>query len=296
MAAPSNPYPLEPRGLDPAMVRNVRQASRTSSADFGLLMAEAQQESGFRSDAKAPQGSAAGLYQFVDQTWLQMVHRFGDKYGIGSLAQKISVDASGHASTADVGARQHILSLRNDPSLAASLAGEYATMNKGEVERALGRTAGAADLYMAHFLGAGGATTFLKALATKGNTAAASLLPEAAESNPSVFYDARTGRAKTVAEIYHSLGGRIEQEAQHFASLGAEPATAAGDVTDPAETAETGSETDATRVAMLAPRADFAGLKLSAPVAAMLDTLTLAAIGLAKGEAPDPRQSHKATD
>ncbi len=66
---------------------------------------------------------------------------------------------------------------------------------------------------MAHFLGAGGATTFLKALATKGGTSAAALLPDAAASNPGVFFDGATGRARSVAEIYHTLGSRIEQSA-----------------------------------------------------------------------------------
>jgi hypothetical protein len=267
MAQPSNPYPLEAR-VDPALVRSVRQASRASGSEFGLLMAEAQQESGFRATAKAVQGSAQGLYQFVDQTWLEMVHRFGAKYGLSEQAQEISVDSSGHATAADPATRARILALRNDPGLSAALAGEYANLNKGEVERALGRSAGPADLYMAHFLGAAGATTFLKALATNGNTAAAAILPDAAQSNRSIFYDA-AGQPKTVAQIYQALGGRIAEEAQKFGALADDGGVAAG---------AAGATSDATRVASLGNRTDFAGLKLTDPVAAMLDTLTLAAL------------------
>ena len=167
--------------------------------------------------------------------------------------------------------RQRILALRSDPALSASLAGEYARLNQGEVERALGHRVGKADLYMAHFLGAGGATLFLKALETKGNTSAAALLPDAAASNRSVFFDGATGRAKSVAEIYRTLGGRIEHDADEFASL-SDASEAAGAASSPASGTTP------------APRFDFAGLRLSQPVATMLDTLTLAALRLVGGE------------
>ncbi len=131
MAAPSNPYPALSRAVDPAIVRNVRQASLATSSDFGLLMAQAQQESGFNPDAKAASGSAAGLFQFIDSTWLDMVQRFGAKYGIGELAQQIGSDAAGKPAVSDPAVKQRILALRNDPALASSLAGEYAQPQQG---------------------------------------------------------------------------------------------------------------------------------------------------------------------
>jgi hypothetical protein len=278
MAAPSNPYPALPRAIDPAIVRQIRQASRASSADFGLLMAQAAQESGFRPDAKAATGSGAGLFQFIDSTWLDMMHRFGAKYGQAALAQQIGTNAAGKPTVADHATRQRILALRSDPALSASLAGEYARQNQGEVERALGRPVGKADLYMAHFLGAGGATVFLKALETKGSTPAAQLLPDAAASNHSVFFDGATGRAKSVAEIYHTLGGRIEHNATAYASVPddesevarAAPAPASGAAHSPAALT-------------------LAALPLSPPIASMLDSLTLAALRLvADGNPPPP--------
>ncbi len=286
MVAPNHPYPVVPRGADPAIARPIRQASQASNADFGLLMAEAAQESGFRPDAKAATGSAAGLYQFIGSTWLDMMHRFGAKYGEGALAQAITVDASGRPTVADSTTRQRILALRDDPSLSAALAGEYANLNRGEVERALGHAPNRADLYMAHFLGPAGATTFLKALETKGATPAAELLPEAAASNRSVFYDGDTGRARSVAEIYRTLGGRIEQEAADFSAEagGAEMLPASDDIT--------GTAAAAVPATSATPRLAFAGLTLSQPVAAMLDTLTLAALKLVSG--PAPAHPHRA--
>ena len=59
--------------IDPVVLQSIREASRASRVDFGYLMAQAAQESGFQSDAKAATSSATGLYQFTDATWLAMV-------------------------------------------------------------------------------------------------------------------------------------------------------------------------------------------------------------------------------
>lgn len=280
MAAPTNPSPTMPRSVDPSITRQIRQASQASASDFGLLMAQAAQESGFRPDAKSPTSSATGLFQFIESTWLDMMHRFGAKYGMGELAQKIGTDGLGKPHVSDPAARQRILALRSDPSLSAALAGEYAKLNKDEVERALGHPAGRAELYMAHFLGAGGATLFLKALETRGATPAAQLLPEAAASNRGIFFEGETGRAKSVAEIYRALGNRIEQEARNFAGASgdaeSQPSVLAGAAAQPAAVPR---------------RLGFAGLHLSQPVASMLDSLTLAALKLAGSAPAHPRRT-----
>jgi len=195
--------------------------------DFGLLMAQAQQESGFDPAAKARDSSATGLYQFIDSTWLGMVQRFGGKYGVAGLAQQITTTASGRPAVADAATRQQILNLRTDPRLSAALGAEYAKLNKGELEQALGRPAGNAELYMAHFLGSGGATQFLKALQGHGGTIAADLFPEAAAANRAVFYDA-AGEPRSLSQIYQSFANRINRQAQQFAeAAGAGGATSA---------------------------------------------------------------------
>jgi Transglycosylase SLT domain len=223
MAAPSNPSPSLPVGASPAIVGSIRQAARTANVDFGLLMAEAQQESGFDSAAKASGSSATGLFQFIDNTWFSLVQRVGARYGVGDLARHIAIDSAGRASVADPALRQRILDLRKDPSLSAALAAEYARQNKDALEQALGHSAGNADMYMAHFLGAGGAIAFLKALDENGAKPAAELLPAAAAANRSVFYDERNGRAKTVAEIYQSFASRIDAEAARLGQAKSDP-------------------------------------------------------------------------
>jgi Transglycosylase SLT domain len=272
MTAPNNPMPTLPPGATPTVVGSIRQAARATDIDFGLLMAQAQQESGFQADAKASGSSATGLFQFIDSTWLGLVRQFGDKYGAGALAQQITADGAGRATVADPATRQKILDLRKDPRLSAALAAEYMRLNKGALEQALGRKAGNADLYMAHFLGAGGATSFLKAMTTAGNTLAADLLPEAAAANRAVFYDDRTGRPRSVAEIYQSFTSKITRDAQAFASASAGL---------PAASADTPT---------FARSLSFDGHRLTPSMAAMLNVFALSALKLF-GDQPAPAPS-----
>jgi len=205
--------------IDPAVVQGIRQASRTTHVDFGYLMAQAAQESGFRSDAKATTSSATGLFQFIDATWLKMVQQHGAEHGLAGYAAQIATDGAGRPVVADPAVREKILALRKDPAISAALAAEYAKSNKEEVERAIGRPAGSADLYLAHFLGAGGASELLKAVESDGATPAATLLPEAAAANRSVFYDPQSGAPRSVAEIYRSFADRVERQAAGYAQL-----------------------------------------------------------------------------
>ncbi len=291
MTAPSNPYPALTRAIDPAVLHSIRQASAATSTDFGLLMAQAAQESGFHADAKSSTSSAAGLFQFVDSTWLDLVHRFGAKYGVGQMAQQITEDGNGKPSVSDPGLRKKILALRNDPALSAALAGEYTRLNQTQVEQALGHKLQRADLYMAHFLGASGATAFLKAVETKGNTVAADLLPEAAAANRAVFYDARTGKPRTVGQIYQSLASKIDTEANALAGLGPAPAADAG----------AASQGAAMALSSASRGLDWSGVKLSPQLLDMLNVVALAALKMTEknsaapyspGPPPPPRERH----
>lgn len=274
MSIPTNPCLTLMHKVDPTILRCIQQASQATSTDFGLLMAQAAQESGFNANAKSATSSASGLFQFVDSTWLDMVRQFGAKYGIGQLAQQIKLDSNGKAVVSDPAVRQEILNLRSNPALSASLAGEYAKLNQDELSQALGRPLHRPDIYMAHFLGAAGATAFLKAVQTKGNTIAADLLPDAAAANRNIFYNA-SGQPRTVAEIYQSLGAKIDKEASEFgtaATSGPQLASAA----DPASYAALG-------ISSISPNIDWSGVKLSPQVLDMLNIVALTALKMTAG-------------
>jgi hypothetical protein len=272
MPAPSHPLPTG-TAIDPAVTRSLRQASAATSVDFGFLVSTATQESGLNADAKSHKGTATGLFQFIESTWLQMVQRFGAKYGIGELAQHVSVDSAGKAHVADPVTRQQILGLRTDPRLSAAFAAEYTKENKAEVEHALGRPVGNTDLYMAHFLGAGGATEFLKAMRANGSAIGADLLPEAAAANHAVFYDRSTGAPRTVAEIYQGFADKFAKTAHAL-----DAAALAADASAPSSAATV--KPAAGGFAGLLGRIGTVGASLSQPMRPIFDALAAAALKL----------------
>src|SRR4051812_30726615 len=106
----------------------VRRAAEATGVDFGFLMRTAKRESGFNPDAKAPTSSAAGLFQFVEQTWLSTVKRHGMAHGYARYADLIQQGADGRFHVpGGPDARKAVMDLRFDPQAAAVMAGELAT-------------------------------------------------------------------------------------------------------------------------------------------------------------------------
>ncbi|MBL1146940.1 MAG: transglycosylase SLT domain-containing protein [Pseudomonadota bacterium] len=204
-----------------AVLGAIKNASAKTGVDFSYLMAQASAESSFNPKARAKSSSATGLFQFLDQTWLQMVKKYGAEHGMGDYAEKISLTKSGRAVVADAATRQEILNLRKDPEKASLMAAEMAAENGSRLEARLGRKVDAADLYMAHFLGAGGATQFLKTLDHAPQKKADALLPEAAKANSAVFYDRAGGKARSVSDVYALLAGKFSKNVlKEFAAEG----------------------------------------------------------------------------
>src|SRR5580698_1288266 len=50
----------------------IQRASNATGVDFSFLLGTAKRESGYNPGAHAPTSSAAGLFQFVEQAWLQV--------------------------------------------------------------------------------------------------------------------------------------------------------------------------------------------------------------------------------
>ncbi|NNM77144.1 lytic transglycosylase domain-containing protein [Sphingomonas sp. ID1715] len=188
----------------------IQRASHKTGVDFSYLLGQAQVESSLRVDAKAPTSSASGLYQFVEQSWLGTVKKHGAEHGLGWAADKITQGPSGRYYISDLATRDYVLKLRNNPEVASLMAAEHAADNKAELEATLGREAGGTDLYMAHFLGIGGAKKFLSTLQRNPETAAAQLFPAAAASNRGIFFG-EGGRMRSVSEIYDRFATKLQR-------------------------------------------------------------------------------------
>ena len=183
----------------------IQRASEATGADFGFLMRTAARESGYNPTAHAPSSSAAGLFQFVEQTWLGALKRHGAKHGYANYADLIQDSGDGKLSVTGSEAKKAVLALRMDPRAAALMAGEMAGDNSAYLKGRVGREPTTGELYVAHFLGPKGSAELIEASHSRPGAAAASLFPDAASANPAIFY--REGRAASVAEVYANLTG-----------------------------------------------------------------------------------------
>ena len=192
------------QGIRGVVEQAIQRASQATGVDFSFLMKTAGRESGMNPSAKAPTSSAAGLFQFVEQTWLSTLKQHGAKYGYARYAELISKGADGrfHVPGGDE-ARRTVMDLRLDPHAASLMAGEMTSDSAAYLKGRTGRSPTAGELYAAHFLGPQGSARLIEAVHTRPGATAAQLFPDAAHANKTIFY--RDGRAATVGEVYANL-------------------------------------------------------------------------------------------
>ena len=174
----------------------IEGASHKSGVDFSYLVQQAAAESSFNPAIKAKTSSATGLYQFIDSTWLAMVERYGDDYGLETNGKS----------------KGEILNMRKDPKAASFMAAAFASENEKTLNENWGGNVGATELYFAHFLGAGGASSFLKARDENPLQRAADVFPRAARANRNVFYDQDTGKARTLEQVYQFFDKKFQMK------------------------------------------------------------------------------------
>lgn len=206
--------PAQPQtASDGNVVDAIRRGAAATGSDFDYLLKTAQRESALDPQARAPTSSATGLFQFIEQTWLGMVKSEGPRFGLSAEARAITRGADGRLSVSDPTMRREILSLREDPAMAAKLAGALTQSNGAHLANALGREPRPADLYVAHFLGARGAVDLIDAATRDPARSAAAMFPQAARANPSIFFD-RTGAPRGAGEVYGLLAAQHENLSQ----------------------------------------------------------------------------------
>jgi hypothetical protein len=181
----------------------LQRASAATGVDYGYLVKTATRESANNPLARAATSSAAGLFQFVDQTWLATLKQYGAKHGYGGFADLIEKGVDGRFRVENAGARRAVMNLKLDPQASALMAGELTADHADYLRARVGREPTGGELYIAHFLGPQGSARLIEAARSQPGASAASLFPDAAAANRSIFYS--QGRANSVAEVYANL-------------------------------------------------------------------------------------------
>ena len=182
---------------------SLQRAANATGVDFGYLVKTAQRESSLNPHAKARTSSAAGLFQFVEQTWLGVLKNNGAKHGYGAYADQIVKGKDGRYRVPDNNIRHQVMGLRFNADANAVMAAEMTAGHAAYLKGRIGRDPTQGELYAAHFLGADGAADLISASMTRPGARAAALFPQAAHANPTIFY--KHGKALDVASVVTNL-------------------------------------------------------------------------------------------
>jgi hypothetical protein len=160
--------------------------------DRGLMYAIASVESSFNPGAQAKTSSAKGLFQFTQDTWNYLTKK---KFPELKYRSRDIQDPRKNAILAAVHFKSIWTSLKTSQNKLPSVA----------------------DIYLAHFLGLAGASKFLTQLVQKPEQSAVKSFPSQAAANRRIFYD--SGKEKSLAQVWQSLGGKVNQAYQKFAAI-----------------------------------------------------------------------------
>jgi 3,4-dihydroxy 2-butanone 4-phosphate synthase/GTP cyclohydrolase II len=212
VAPTANSAPRKPERRD--VVLAIRDAADHTGMDFAYLLAQAHLESSLDPDAPARSSSARGLYQFIESTWLASLDRNADRYNLASGLRR----KPGRGGKDARPSRAALLALRNDPAISAMLAAADALDHTRQLQGVLGRTPSGTELYLAHFLGSGGAARFLTAWKRAPETNAADAFPRQARANQAIFYGPE-GTARSLGDVLLALDAKFKEGLQATAKL-----------------------------------------------------------------------------
>ncbi|MFL5284517.1 MAG: transglycosylase SLT domain-containing protein [Rhodopila sp.] len=210
---PPPPAPSSIRRDDPLappwVIRVVALQATAAGLAPSLLLAVAWRESGFATTATPGNGStAAGMFQFNEDAWLDAIRIYGPKHGLTGYASLLKLEDGGTTAVSDR-ARRRVLDLRRDVRISAAMAAETMVGERGELEDDLGRPTRPADLYFRHLLGPAGSRHFLPAVAATPSVSSEQFLGRIAHGNPIIFY--RDGNPLSLGEAYANVAAMLDE-------------------------------------------------------------------------------------
>jgi len=153
-----------------------------SNAIQGDVMSRiAQVESGGNPNARNPNSTASGLFQFTNDTWNASVQRWGKELGI-KQGDKMN------------------------PQAQEAMARKLAESNAQYIQKNLGIQPDDGQIYLAHFMGAPAAVKLMRNYG-KG-ASAAQIFPKEARANQRIFFDAN-GKARTIEQVYDIVTSKV---------------------------------------------------------------------------------------
>lgn len=220
--------------VPPQLALVLNRAGDKSGVDFEYLLQTAVRESSLDPTAKASTSSAVGLFQFLKDTWLDVMQTDGARLGYQRYANAITQDAKGNLTIPNKALEREVLKLREDPEVAADMAAAFTRSNGAYLKERFGRTPSPGELYIAHFLGAKGASRLFEAGLENPNQLAADLFPRQAAANKAIFYSG--SRARTIKQVYQALVAKHgpSQQASHDSAGFAAQQMATGQQVTPA--------------------------------------------------------------
>lgn len=204
------------KGRDTQFISALYDASVQTGTDFELLVIKAMMESNLGTLNFAEETTARGTFQYIESTWLNLMHRYGAKAGYPEYAQAINLDTATLATSIapeNESKRAVILDLRFEPYVAALMKGFQIAEETQEIGKFSGGYVGITDHYVAHMLG----LPVARKLYEMKNEGSAEPLADpkrpamlaAAEKNRQFFYD-EDGKALTALQSYAEFDRRVQ--------------------------------------------------------------------------------------
>ena len=213
--------PLTSGESSPTQDLSIGDAINTAASATGVsaqtLAIFGQLESGLGKVVENKLSSAKGPFQFIDSTWLAMMQKYGKKYGY---------DVSSMS-------REEQLKLRFNNRLSALMAAEYTKENAAALNLNPSDPTSVDKLYLAHFLGPGGAKKVLsgEGLSEKQKEAVMKYNPNIKTGSKEEFLQFAGGKTAQAAKV--SAVQQITSKAPTTGSTVASASTAAADARQP---------------------------------------------------------------